>query len=193
MISAQHSTMSQRSGSVPFEIAPGADTGAHRLRDAAPGDGAAIARIYNESILAADATMDTEPVDASYYEEKLADPHPRECWMVAVDGDEVLGWGCVKRYSDRPGYAIACETSIYVARSAQGAGVGKQLLPRLVERAGTFGYRHLVAKIVAANQRSVDFHLDHGFEWVGKQRNIGVLQGVLQDVVILQRLLPEAD
>jgi len=50
-----------------------------------------------------------------------------------------------------------------------------------------------VAKITAANDASVRFHLRHGFERVGTQREIGHLKGAWQDVVILQRILDAGD
>jgi phosphinothricin acetyltransferase len=45
---------------------------------------------------------------------------------------------------------------------------------------------------MGVNRRSLAFHARHGFELVGRQRAIGRLNGILHDVVILQRLLPDA-
>ncbi len=161
-----------------------------RLRDAAPGDCAAIAAIYNEAIRSRRATMDTEPVGAADFEARLAALTPREALLVAGDAGPVAGWGIVKRYSDRPGYAVACETSVYVAEAAQGRGIGARLLDALVVRAGALGYRHLVAKIMGVNERSVEFHARHGFDLVGRQRDVGRIDGISHDIVIMQRLLP---
>ena len=109
-----------------------------------------------------------------------------------AEGDAgVAGWGIVKRYSDRPGYAIACETSLYVAEAENGRGIGSELLGALIRRAHELGYRHLVAKIMASNERSVAFHERRDYELVGRQRRIGIVNGSHQDVVILQRLLSD--
>ena len=54
---------------------------------------------------------------------------------------------------------------------------------------GGRGYRHLVAKIMAVNEGSLRFHLERGYEQVGRQREIGFLNGTWHDVVILQRIL----
>ena len=43
-----------------------------------------------------------------------------------------------------------------------------------------------VAKILAANARSVRFHRRFGYQVVGRQRDIGCLNGRWHDVVILQ-------
>ena len=166
--------------------------GAAGIRRAAPSDCAAIAAIYAQAVASGRASMDTEPPDAASFEARLAGLSPREELLVAEGPGGVTGWGIVKRYSDRPGYAIACETSVYVAEAAQGRGVGSLLLDALVARAAQLGYRHLVAKIMGVNEHSIEFHARRGFEHVGRQRNIGLIDGVLHDVVIMQRLLPEA-
>ncbi len=164
------------------------------VREATAADCDAIARIYNEAIRSGLATMDTEPVTGASFEKTLSGLSAREALLVAEGPDTVVGWGIVKRYSDRPGYAIACETSLYVLDAEHGRGIGSALLDAVVARAAQLGYGHLVAKIMAVNERSIRFHARRGFESVGSQRNIGRLNGILHDVVIMQRLLPlEAD
>ncbi len=162
------------------------------VRDATPSDCAAMARIYTQAIESGRATMDTEPAAADAFAELLAGLAPREALLVSDGPRGVAGWGIVKAYSDRPGYAVACETSVYVADEEQGGGHGTALLDAVVARAGELGYRHLVAKIMGVNERSIGFHARRGYELVGRQRNIGRLDGVLHDVVIMQRLLPDA-
>ena len=51
----------------------------------------------------------------------------RETILVAEQDDRVIGWGIIKRYSDRPGYLVCCETSIYLSFSATGKGYGHSL------------------------------------------------------------------
>jgi phosphinothricin acetyltransferase len=187
-ILAQNSPMA---GSTPplRSISPSARV---RVRPAAARDCGAIAAIYDEAIRSGRATMDTEPAQAGAFAAQLARLSAREALLVAEGPRGVAGWGIVRHYSDRPGYAIACETSVYVSEAEQGRGAGSLLLEALVARASELGYRHLVAKIMAVNERSLSFHARHGFERVGRQRAIGRLNGVLHDVVILQRLLPDA-
>ena len=159
------------------------------VREAARGDCAAMAAIYSEAVRSGRSTMDTEPADEAEFAAKLAGLSERESLLVADVAGDVLGWGIVKRYSDRPGYAIACETSVYVAEAAQGRGLGSALQRAIVARAGELGYHHLVAKIMGVNERSVTFHERHGYELVGRQRDIGELHGIYHDVVIMQRIL----
>ena len=136
--------------------------------------------------------MDVEPVDTSYFGSLLKKLTPREALIVA-ENRVVVGWGIVKEYSDRQGYRYACETSVYVAATEQRRGYGAVLLGAVVERAGSLGYQHLVAKIVAANELSIGFHERFGYEMVGRQRRIGFLNGVWHDIVIMQRIVESID
>lgn len=112
----------------------------------------------------------------------------REAYLVCERDGEVVDWGKVKRYSPRAGYSIACEMSTYIDRDARGGGVGEQVLEALVAFSRRLGYHHAVAKIIADNEASLRFHLKHGFELVGIQREIGIVDGKLADVAILQRV-----
>jgi len=164
-----------------------------RVRDASAADCASLARIYNQAIRSGRCTMDTDPVSAAFFREHLEGMSPREVLIVGETAEGVLGYGVVKSYSDRRGYAVACETSVYFAEEATGRGYGALLLEALVERARQARYRHLVAKIMAVNEASVRFHQRFGFEMVGRQRDIGCLGGVWHDVVILQRILEDVE
>lgn len=162
-----------------------------RIRPFRRTDAAAIAQIYNESIAAGDATMDEVPrseADVLAWMDAFTD---RETILVLEDDAAVRGWGIVKRYSDRPGYRYACETSVYLTRSLAGrrTGSGSRLQQALMEQCRYFGYHHVVARIWAVNEISLALHRKFGFEPVGVQRQIGYVNGAWQDVVILQCLL----
>jgi phosphinothricin acetyltransferase len=135
--------------------------------------------------------MDTVAAKPAVFEDRIAALRPRECLLACEIAEGIVGWGSVARYSPRPGYSVACETSVYLARAAQGRGLGSKLEEALLARAHAAGYRHLVAKVMAANEASVRFHQRHGYEVVGRQRDVGYLDGAWQDVVILQRVFDD--
>ena len=159
------------------------------VRRAEQRDCARLAQVYNDAMRSGISTMDTEPVDARYFIRQLAAFKDREVLLAGESKAGVVGWSVVKRYSDRPGYRHACETSVYVGTSLQGNGYGSILQQAVVERADAFGYRHLVAKILAANEWSIEFHKRFQYEIVGTQSKIGFLNGQWHDVVIMQRIL----
>lgn len=162
------------------------------VRDATPADAARIAAVYNDAVRARRSTMDTEPIEAARFAEEVREMSPREVMLVGETEDGVVGWSRVKRYSHKPGYDRACETSVYVADQHQGRGYGRALQRAVMERAAELGYGHLAARIWATNESSIRFHEDFGYELVGRQRRIGYVDGAWQDVVIMQCILDDA-
>ncbi len=154
-------------------------------------DFAAIAAIYQEAIDRGGITMDTAPYGAKEVEAQVSQFHERETILVLERSQTVIGWGIIKRYSDRPGYRLCCETSTYLSFSEIGKGYGKRLQQSVIRKVKDFGYHHVVAKILAVNQDSIEFHKRFGFRVVGIQKEIGCLQGIWHDVVILQLILAE--
>jgi phosphinothricin acetyltransferase len=125
------------------------------------------------------------------FEALLAGLGNRECFLVLCLDGSVEGYGVVKAYSDRIGYRVAAETSIYLRRSRAGEGLGARLQKALLEKCREFQYHHVVAKIWASNEASIRFHQRFGFELVGIQREIGYLAGAWMDVAILQLILSD--
>ena len=78
----------------------------------------AIANIYNEAIALGGITMDCEPYPAAKIVDLVDKLGDRETILVAKIEGDVVGWGIIKKYSDRPGYNLCCETSIYLKSSA---------------------------------------------------------------------------
>jgi L-amino acid N-acyltransferase YncA len=161
------------------------------VRSARNSDSQAIADIYNESILARDSTMDTVPMSAEEIEQLLTGLDEREQLFVLESRGLVRGWGIVKKYSDRPGYRVACETSVYVFRSDTGQGFGSRLQRRLMEHCLSVGFHHIVVKIWADNESSIAFHRKFGFKIVGIQHEIGRVDGQWRDIAIMECVLPD--
>jgi len=160
-----------------------------RIRNYLPSDCQAIADIYNEAVLKGGITMDREPFSAQQIQ-TLADKfNSRETILIADKNDAVVGWGIIKRYSDRPGYDVCCETSIYLTFSQTGKGYGHTMQKALLERVKVFNYHHVVVKIQTANPGSIKFHQQFGFELVGVQKEIGFYGGQWHDVAIMQLLI----
>ncbi|MEO1673228.1 MAG: GNAT family N-acetyltransferase, partial [Cyanobacteria bacterium J06631_2] len=133
--------------------------------------------------------MDCEPYSGQKIQAIAEGFNSRELILVGEKDGIIIGWGIIKRYSDRTGYRLACETSIYLKFSERGKGFGRILQTTLLEKVKGFSYHHVVAKILAANQGSIKFHQQFGFELVGVQKEIGLIQGQWLDVAIMQLLL----
>ena len=162
------------------------------LRSATPADAPAIAAIYNESVAARDSTMQLDQIGAAAVEEWIRLKGEREAILVLIEGETIIGYGIVKKYSDRGGYRLAAETSVYLRRARTGEGLGSMLQAALIDRCRAYDYHHLVAKLWAANDRSRALHRKFGYELVGIQQQIGRVEGQWRDVAIMQKILSES-
>jgi len=152
-------------------------------------DAEAVRVIYNLEVTTTTVTFDLVPRsldDQRAWLAAHAGAHPA---MVAVVGDEVVGFGSLSPYRDRPAYATTVEDSVYVHRDWRGEGVGRRLLEELVRLAGDHGFHTVVARIVGDHEASIGLHRACGFTLVGTEREVGRKFGRWLDVVELQRML----
>lgn len=161
------------------------------LRDATPGDAAAIAEIYNQSIVAANATMDDKPKTAADIRRQMAAFTNRETYTILERDGELIGWGLIKLYSPRSGYSRCAETSVYLDQSEVRRGYGSFIKRALIERCKEYGYHHLIARVWADNAASIEYNRGFGYEIVGIQREIGYIDGHWQDIAVLQLVLED--
>ena len=158
-----------------------------RLAQAA--DVEAIRAIYNLEVLESTVTFDLVPRSHDDQREWLAAHSGAHPAVVAVDGEDVAGFGSLSPYKDRPAYSTTVEDSVYVHRDRRGQGVGKAILGELLRLATTHGFHAVIARIVGDHEASLALHRGCGFELVGTEKEVGRKFGRWLDVVELQRLL----
>jgi phosphinothricin acetyltransferase len=159
------------------------------IRLARPSDAEAIRAIYNVEVLGSTATFDLRPRTPEEQQSWMAEhrgPHPA---IVAVDGDDVLGFGSLSPFRERPAYATTVENSVYVDAASRGGGVGRALLEELIVLAGQHGFHTIIARIGGGNEASIALHRACGFEMAGVEREVGRKFNRWLDVSVLQRLL----
>jgi len=159
------------------------------LRRARPADNAQIAAIWNHEVTYMTATMDTEPRSLAAQRRWLAahdDAHPV---IVAVDGDDVLAYGSLSPYRDRPAFCSTVADSVYVRVDLRGAGLGSRVVAELLRLARDRGLHAVMARITADNEPSRRLHARLGFAVVGIERETAEKFGRRHDIVIMQRLL----
>ncbi|HEY3929057.1 MAG TPA: GNAT family N-acetyltransferase [Candidatus Koribacter sp.] len=151
-------------------------------------DWPSIRAIYAEGISTGTATFETEVPDW----EKWNASHLEVCRLTARDASNIFGWAALCRVSARPCYAGVAEVSVYVAQSARGRGIGRQLLHALIEGSEPFGVWTLQATTFATNEISIHLHQQCGFRIVGRRERIAQLHGQWHDTVLLERRSPIA-
>jgi L-amino acid N-acyltransferase YncA len=142
-----------------------------------------VRAIYEEGIATGNATFETSaPSWEQWHAAHL--PHSR---LVAVQDGVVVGWAALSGVSDRCAYAGVAEVSVYVAASARGRGVGRELLGALARESERAGLWTLQAGIFPENVGSIAIHERCGFRMVGRRVRLGRLAGAWRDVVLLER------
>ena len=152
-------------------------------------DAEAMRAIYNLEVVEATVTFDMVPrslADQQAWLQAHAGAHPA---VVAEDAAEVVGFGSLSSYRDRPAYSTTVEDSVYVRRDRQGQGVGRVLLDELVRLASDHGFHAVIGRIVGGHEASIALHRACGFELVGVEREVGRKFGRWLDVAVMQRLL----
>jgi L-amino acid N-acyltransferase YncA len=159
------------------------------IRPAQAADAAEIAAIYNEGIESRQATFVTRRHDAADVARWLEAPGPQ---LVAERDGQVIAFAVVGDYSPVPAYHGVGEFAIYVAGSARGQGVGRELLEALVAASEGAGRFKLLGKLFADNEASRALCRACGFVEVGVHRRHGQLDGRWRDVLVVERLLGPA-
>jgi L-amino acid N-acyltransferase YncA len=141
-----------------------------------------VVRIYAEGIATRAATFETEPPDFDAFD---AGHHP-EHRLVAVENGHIVGWVALAPTSSRACYAGVVESSVYVAESARGRGIGRVLMEALVASAAAGGIWTIQAGMFPENTASLALHESLGFRLVGRFERIAQLDGVWRDTVMLE-------
>ena len=151
-----------------------------------PGHWPQVRAIYLEGIATGQATFETvvpswEKWDANHF------PLVRLASFSVKNAGILVGWAALSLVSTRAVYAGLAEVSVYVARIARGAGIGRELLEKLIQQSEANGIWTLQASIFPENQASVQLHKRCGFRQVGVRERIGKLAGVWRDTLLLER------
>ncbi|MCW5519852.1 N-acetyltransferase [Aureitalea sp. L0-47] len=148
-----------------------------------------VAEIYNEYISDGNATMEENYKSAADIAKWVADFNDRERLYSLKKEEKVIGWGIIKRYSERGGYRFTAETAIYITTEELRKGYGSEMKRFLIDQCRDLGYHHLVAKVFAHNEASIKYNMELGYTIVGTQKEVGFKNDRWVDVVIMQYLI----
>ncbi|MBO0846329.1 MAG: N-acetyltransferase [Nocardioides sp.] len=159
------------------------------VRTATAADLAGAAAIYDAEVRGGISTFDLEPPPESYWQHRLDSTEAGDHFLVADHGGEVVGFAYAAPYRPRPGYRLTRETSLYLAESARGQGLGRRLYDELLARVRADGIHVALALIALPNPASVALHEACGFEHLGTMREVGRKFDRWLDTAWYQRLL----
>ena len=165
------------------------------LRAATAADIPAITAIYRPAVMIGTASFEIEPPGETEMARRMGALRDAGYpYLVAELEGRVAGYAYTSAFRARPAYRFCIEDSIYVAPDAQGLGLGRRLLARLIDEATNQGFRQMIAVIGdSANAASIGVHRAAGFTPAGTLRSIGFKFDRWLDIVMMQRALADGD
>ncbi|MBS0214988.1 MAG: N-acetyltransferase [Proteobacteria bacterium] len=164
------------------------------VRDAVAADAAAIAAIYNVHVRGTIVTFELDEVDGGEMQRRMQQGSGLGLpWLVAESAGEVIGYAYAGQWKARAAYARTVESSIYLADTARGRGLGKRLYGELITRLRGLGIHAVIGGVSLPNASSVALHESMGFEAIGAFREVGWKLGRWIDVGYWQLLLGDED
>ncbi len=154
------------------------------IRDAGLSDAAAIAAIYNHYIENSVATFEEEHVSTSSMTERIVEvssvPLP---WLVADDGESgIVGFANASGWNGRCAYRRTAETTVYLAPTATGSGLGTQLYDELFKELKRLSFHVAIGGVALPNDASVALHEKVGMNKVAHFSQVGYNFGRWVDV-----------
>jgi phosphinothricin acetyltransferase len=155
-------------------------------RPATANDADAIAAIYNQGIEDG-ATFETRPRSAEDVQRWFDGAHPI---VVVEDNGAIAAFAATFTYRpNRECYVGVAEFSIYTLRRARGQGAGRLAMQALISAAQKAGFWKLLSRVFPENTASLALLRSCGFREVGIHQKHGKRDGVLRDVIIIERIL----
>ncbi|MES1215189.1 MAG: N-acetyltransferase family protein [Bacteroidota bacterium] len=145
-----------------------------QIREAIENDLPQLLAIYNDIILNTTAVYDYEPhtleMRQAWFKTKQEQGFPV---FVAEDENKIVGFSSIGPFRAWAAYKYSVENSVYVATDVRGKGIGKLLIPPLIEAAKELNMHTIIASIDASNEASLKLHKSFGFEEVAHFKEVG--------------------
>jgi L-amino acid N-acyltransferase YncA len=160
------------------------------IRKATEQDLPAMLEIYNDIIINTTAVWqyDTHTLEMrqEWFKTKQEQGFPV---FVAEDNGIIVGFSTYGTFRAWQGYKHTVENSVYVASNQRGKGIGKLLLPPLIEAAKQQGIHAIVAGIDATNDASIHLHEQFGFVEVAHFKEVGYKFDKWMDLKFLELIV----
>ena len=160
------------------------------VRPSVEGDVPAMLAIYTHHIQRGVGDADPEPLHDDDIKRRRKNMLRRKLpHLVADRGGIVVGYAYAVPFRKRPAYRYAVKHSIYVHPDYLHSGVGRLLLPALIDACAAAGFRQMFGYIDGSNTPSQKLHEAFGFERAGLLKDVGFKFGRWTDSLLMQRAL----
>lgn len=143
------------------------------IRTATPKDAAAIINIYNHYIATTTISFEENPVSEQEMAQRIKDVTAQMPWYVEEQDGAVIGYAYATPWRVRSAYRFSVESTVYVAATHAGKGIGKRLYQALLADLHQRGIHVVIGGIAQPNPASVALHESMGFEKVAHFKDVG--------------------
>lgn len=161
-----------------------------QVRHATEKDIPEMLSIYNDIILNTTAVYDYKPhtleMRQAWFKAKREQGFP--VFVADLEG-KVAGFSSIGPFRAWAAYKYSVENSVYVDAEKRGMGIGKLLIPPLIEAAKQLQMHTIIAGIDATNDVSIWLHKRFGFEETAHFKQVGYKFGRWLDLKFLQLML----
>jgi L-amino acid N-acyltransferase len=161
-----------------------------QVRHATEKDIPEMLSIYNDIILNTTAVYDYKPhtleMRHAWFKTKQEQGFPV---FVADEEGAVVGFSSIGPFRAWAAYKYSVENSVYVKADQRGKGIGKLLIPPVIEAARQLQMHTVIAGIDATNESSIRLHKGFGFEETAHFRQVGYKFGRWLDLKFFQLIL----
>ena len=109
--------------------------------------------------------------------------------FIAIEDEVVLGMSTIGPFRVPTAYKYSVENTVHVAAHARGKGIGKLLMPPIIEAARKLKMHTIIAGIDASNEVSLHLHKSFEFKEVAHFKQVGFKFDRWLDLKFLQLIL----
>jgi phosphinothricin acetyltransferase len=129
------------------------------IRAATAADADGVAAIYNHYIEQTVVTFEEEPVSAAEIAGRIEGVRSlRLPWLVAEEDGRIVGYAYATKWRDRSAYRFSAESTVYLAPTDTGRGLGSSLYAQLFPMLEARGVHAVMGGITLPNEASVALH-----------------------------------
>jgi phosphinothricin acetyltransferase len=160
------------------------------IRRAIEADVPAFNAIYNEYIVDSHVSFDLEAWSdekrLDWFRSRVLDGYP---FLVACDGDEVIGASWAGPWRDKEAYRGSVESTVILAPGAEGGGLGTVLYTTLLDALRSEGFHRAYGIIALPNDPSIALHRKLGYREIGVLDEAGFKDGRFHSTMLMELAL----
>ncbi|MBS3914104.1 MAG: N-acetyltransferase [Bacteroidetes bacterium] len=148
--------------------------------------------IYRPFVEKSAVSFELQLPSLAEFKERVFSIKSKYPFMILRRDEEVLGYAYASSHRERPAYRWAVETSIYLAASARGKGLGRKLYTQLLDELYARHFGHAFGIITMPNTGSEKLHTACGFTKLCVHEKAGYKMNQWHDVLWMRKSLDES-